>query len=298
MLDAIYSRVKKKWFYLAAKGILDTRQVKCDPNSNLVVLSQLYPPDLIMYLLAAKSFTRYVKPYEFIIVDDALSQQDKDTLRTHFERIRFVPVTDVISAKCPKRGCWERLLTIAAQRGNYYIVQLDADTLTLSCPDEVLRCIAENRSFTLGTSSGKEITSMQQASLFARQHLSEHVQIQAEVALGQYPDNEKLRYVRGCAGFAGFAAGYLNKDMIEEFSSNMVKLLGEKKWQDWGSEQVTSNFLVANAPGAMILPVSAYPFWAPGVNVETAKLMHFVGTHRYYAGRYAQLARSVISELK
>lgn len=298
MLNSIYSRVKKKWFHFSAKGILNTGQIKCDPNSNVLILSQLYPPDLIMYLLAAKSFSRFLRPREFVIIDDKLSQKDRGLLLAHFERIRFVPITDISSTNCPRGGTWERLLSIAKLSAEHYVIQLDADTLTLSSPDEVLQCVNENRSFTLGTSSGKEITTLCHASAFASQHTSEHVQIQAELALKQYPQSEELSYVRGCSGFAGFAVGYLNTSKVEAFSSNMISLLGAKKWAEWGSEQVTSNFLVANAPGAMILPVESYPFWAPGIDSGSAKLMHFVGTHRYHAGKYAHLARSVIAELQ
>lgn len=298
MLNAIYSRLKKKWFHLAARGICNTRQIKCDPNSNVLILSQLYPPDLIMYLLAAKSFSRFLSPREFVIIDDKLSQKDRDLLCKHFEQIRFVSITEVSSTSCPKGGTWERLLSIAELSADHYVIQLDADTLTLSNPVEVLQCVCENRSFTLGTSSGKEITTLSRASQFASQHLSEHVQIQSELAMDKYPGSEALSYVRGCSGFAGFAAGYLKTSMVEDFSSNMISLLGAKKWAEWGSEQVTSNFLVANAPGAVILPVANYPFWAPGIDSGDAKLLHFVGTHRYHAGKYANLARSVIAELQ
>jgi hypothetical protein len=298
MLKIVYSKLSKSWFNFLANGIFNTLKIKCDNNSNVLIVTQLYPPDLTMYLLAAKSFSRFLPPYEFVIVDDKLSEQDRDILRAHFERIRFVPLNGINSDVCPKGGCWERLLTIAMQDSGYYIVQLDADTLTLSRPDEVLRCISENRSFTLGTSSGTETASLNKASQFANEHLSDHVQIQAERVLNRYPGNEKLRYVRGCAGFSGFAAGYLKKEMVEEFSSNMTQLVGENKWQEWGSEQVASNFLVANAQGAEILPISFYPFWAPSIDSKAAKLIHFVGTYRYHAGKYASLAKSVISQLK
>lgn len=297
MLDSIRSRIRRKWFRFATRGIFGTKQVTCNANSNVVILSQLYPPDLTMYLLAAKSFSRFLQPREFVVIDDNLSKQDKEVLQKHFERIRFVPISDVKSQYCPQGGTWERLLSIAALNSGDYVIQLDADTLTLSSPDEVLQCVANNRSFTLGTSSGKEVISLPQASQFAMRHISDHVQIQAELALGNYPDDIGLCYVRGCSGFAGFAAGYLTRRMVEEFSSNMTKLLGAEKWGEWGSEQVSSNFLVANSPGALILPVNAYPFWAPGVDAGRAKLIHFVGTHRYYAGKYAALARSIIDQL-
>lgn len=298
MFNTQRTRFKKRWFNFATRHIFHTQMAQCDPTSNVVVLSQLYAPDLNMYMLAAKSFARFIKPLEFVIVDDGLSSSDRQTLSNHFERIRFVPAHEVASGACPRGGCWERLLSIAKLSAKHYVIQLDADTLTLSAPEEISQCIEQNRSFTLGTSTGQEITTFKKASEFARQHLNEHVQIQAEVAMEHYPENERLNYVRGCAGFAGFSRGLLSVNKIEEFSTTMSYLIGDEKWCGWGSEQVTSNYLIANAPNPLILPLKCYPFWAPRVDASQCKLIHFVGTYRFYQGKYMRLARLIIKELK
>jgi hypothetical protein len=298
MFSTQRARFSKKWFNFTTRNIFRTEMVQCDPTSNVVILSQLYSPDLNMYMLAAKSFARFIKPLEFVIVDDGLLPSDKQILSKHFKQIRFVPTNRVKSSACPKGGCWERLLSIAELSAAHYVIQLDADTLTLSVPDEVKQCIAENRSFTLGTSTGQEITTLRKASEFARQHPGEHVQIQAEIAMENYPGNERLHYVRGCAGFAGFSRGLLSVTKVEEFSTNMSSLIGKEKWSGWGSEQVTSNYLIANAPNPLVLPLKGYTFWAPSVDASQCKLIHFVGTYRFYHGEYMNLARSIIKELK
>jgi hypothetical protein len=292
------AKLAKRWFNYTTQNVFRTTMVRCDPTSNVVILSQIYAPDLSMYMLAAKSFARFIKPLEFVIVDDGLSASDRQILSNHFERIRFLPTKEVQLGTCPNGGCWERLISIAELNAEHYVIQLDADTLTLSVPNEVAQCIAENRSFTLGTSSGQEITTFKKASEFARQHPSEHVQIQAEIAMDHYPGNEGLHYVRGCAGFAGFSRGLLSVTKVEEFSTTMSGLIGREKWREWGSEQVTSNYLIANAPNPLILPLKSYPFWAPGVDSQQTKLIHFVGTYRFYQGKYMSLARSIIKELE
>lgn len=298
MFSTQRTRLKKKWFNFRTRNIFHTKKVLCDPTSNVLILSQLHAPDLNMYMLAAKSFARFIKPLEFVIVDDGLTSSDRQILSNHFERIRFVPTTKVESSACPKGGCWERLLSIAKLSADHYVIQLDADTLTLSAPDEVERCIAENRSFTLGTSTGQEITTLAKASEFARQHPSEHVQIQAEIAIEHYPENEGLHYVRGCAGFAGFSRGLLSVKKVEAFSTNMSSLIGKEKWSGWGSEQVASNYLIANAPDPLVLPLRGYPFWAPRVDTSQCKFIHFVGTYRFYQGKYRRLAESIIKHLR
>jgi hypothetical protein len=287
----------KKWFDFRARGIYSTPRVVCDSNSPVVVLSQLHSPDLTMYLLAAKSFARFLPPKEFVVVDDGLAEGEKELLSQHLGVIRFIPVHDCNSSLCPSGGCWERILSIAKLNATDHVIQLDADTLTLASPDEVIACVEDNRSFTLGTWGGRETMSLTQASEFASQHPGEHVQILAETAMGKFPDAELKRYVRGCAGFAGFARNTMTVEDVETFSQQMVALIGNKKWSEWGSEQVTSNYIVANSPNPVILPVEKYPFWAPGLDVSEAKFLHFVGSYRFAGECYINSARQIIFEL-
>lgn len=249
-------------------------------------------------MLAIKSFVRFVRPRGFVIVDDGLLPEDRRILSKHFDSIRFVPSKGVQLGACPAGGCWERLLTLSQENRDHYVIQLDADTLTLSEPAEVLQCLAQNRSFTLGTSSGRQTVGFSEASCFAHETTNNHVQNHAERALASYPGHEHLRYVRGCAGFTGFAKGQLLPEKIQEFSTQMEKLVGKEKWREWGSEQVTSNYMAANAPDSLVLPVERYPFWAPDVDINRAVLVHFFGTFRFSRGVYAQRGRSTIERLK
>lgn len=298
MFSKLRKRLRTRWFNLHARGIYDTPKVRCDANSPLLILSQLHHPDLTMYLLAAKSFARHVRPGGFVLVDDGLTQDDRRLLTEHFENLRFVPSASVARGACPARGCWERLMGIVAENDRHDVIQLDADTLTIGRPDEVLQCIAEGRSFTMGTRSGRHAVSLAEASRQAEESPSEHVQSVSERALAGYPGHEHLKYVRGCAGFAGFARGSLSAPAVEAFSTGMEALVGRAKWHEWGSEQVTSNFLVANMPGSLVLPVERYPFWAPGRDIGHAALIHFFGTFRFSGGMYRRLARRIIAELR
>lgn len=298
MISRIKQKISRAWFNFQCAGIFDTPPVKCDPGSNVVIVSQLHHPDLTMYMLAAKSFARFVKPQSFVIVDDGLLPEDKQILTKHFGTIRFVSRKSVQRGKCPEGGCWERLLTLSQVNKDHYVIQLDSDTLTLSEPAEVMQCLAQNRSFTLGTGTGRQIVGFSEASRFAQGSTSNHVQNHAERALASYPDHEQLRYVRGCAGFTGFAKGQLLPEKIQEFSAQMEKLIGKEKWCEWGSEQVTSNYMAANALDALVLPVERYPFWGPDVDIAKATLVHFFGVFRFMGGMYAQQGRSTIKCLK
>lgn len=297
MLDRIRRKLDRSWFDFRCAGIYKTPPVKCDSTSNVLVVSQLHHPDLTMYMLAAKSFARYIKPRGFVIVDDGLHAKDKCILADHFECIQFIPRASMGLATCPTGGCWERLLTLAHENTSHYVIQLDSDTLTLSEPEEVLESIAHNRSFTLGTSSGTHFVALSEACRYAHENPHKHIQNHAERALGEYPGRDNLQYVRGCAGFTGFARGQLALSNIEKFSTQMETLVGKEKWSEWGSEQVASNFMAANIPDSIVLPVDRYPFWMPGVNVEQIVLVHFFGTFRFADGMYIQQGLRVIKEL-
>ena len=293
MWSGIKKRAGKAWLDLRCRGIYDSAPVVCDPASPVVIVSQLYHPDMTMYLLAAKSFARHVRPQGFVLVDDGLTAEDRHVLTQHLGTVQFVERRSVATDGLPEGGCWERLLTLAAQNQTHYAVQLDADTLTLAPPTEVVDCIAQGCSYTLGTSSGRVAVPLQQASRYAQARRDDHVQSLAECALEQLDDSGQLLYVRGCAGFTGFAPGYLDIERIRAFSQRMEALIGRDKWHRWGSEQVTSNFFAANAPDSLVLPVDRYPFWGPDVDIERAAFAHFFGTFRFSGGMYARKGAQV-----
>ena len=296
IIDRLKHKLEKRVFNFRCKRVFQTSPVICDPNSRLVVLSQLHHPDMTMYLLAAKSFARYVSVGRFVIVDDGLTEADRASLQHHLGNVEFVLSVSARREGLPAGGCWERLSTIVEKNANAYVVQLDSDTLTIKSPDEVISAVDDDVSFTLGTPTGTEIISARRAAELASKD-SEHVQACAERVIDRVEVYNEPKYVRGCAGFAGFSAGRLGLDEVKHFTKNMEFLLGKEKWAEWGSEQVTSNFLIANTPGATVLPVSTYPFWAPNINPVNTKLLHFFGTYRFYGGMYTQLARAVIREL-
>ena len=287
--DTLQRRFGKAWLDFRCRAIRNTPPLVCNPDSNVVIVSQIYHPDVTMYLLAAKSFARYIQPKKFVLVDDGLTEEDRRLLQHHLHDAEFIPRRSIDTGGLPVGGCWERFLTLAQQNQHHFAIQLDSDTLTLGAPAEVQACIDGGRTFTLGTRTGRKPVPLSEASRFARTHTGTHVQTVAEIMLGDYaPGDPSLLYVRGCAGFAGFAPGCLDKDQIRAFSLRMEALCGKSKWNEWGSEQVTSNFFAANAPDSLVLPVEAYPFWAPDININAARFVHFFGTFRFTGGMYAR----------
>lgn len=297
MFHSYKKAARKKWFDISARGIRNTPRVSSDPNSRLIVLSQLHHPDVTMYLVAAKSFARYMTPLKFVIVDDGLTVEDQNLLRTHFEQIEFIGTHQVDTGPCPRGGCWERYLSIAAMNPAHYLVQLDADTITTGDPVEVRDCINRNITFTLGTPGGEKVVSLEEIRDMTANWTQDHVQVLSEQNMYKLPPGFGRQYVHGCAGFAGYAPGTLSIEEIHRTSQAMENILGKAKWSEWGSEQVTSNYLVANQTGACILPIDTYPFWRKGKDITNARLIHFFGTHRFEAGQYVRSARAIVNDL-
>jgi hypothetical protein len=294
MFHSLKKAARKKWFDINARGIRQTPQVACDPNSRLIVLSQLHHPDVIMYLVAAKSLARYITPLKFVIVDDGLTPKDRELLKQHFQQIEFIGTRQVETGPCPTGGTWERILSIASLNKDYYIIQMDADTITINSPSEVINCISKQTCFAMGTPGGESIVTLEEIADQAKRWTQDHVQVISEVNMHKLPPEFGRLYVHGCSGFAGFAPNSITTDNIYKFSKAMENIVGKSKWKEWGSEQVTSNYFIANHTDAYILPIDAYPFWRKDRDISKARVIHFFGTHRFEAGQYVQSARKTI----
>jgi hypothetical protein len=76
--------------------------------------------------------------------------------------------------------------------------------------------------------------------------------------------------------------------------------IAKEKWDEWGSEQVASNLVIANSENAKPLPFPKYlSYWAhPDVPYEQSSFIHFIGPHRYDHGFYIQCARRALRALR
>ena len=94
-------------------GVLRTAAVRCDPSSRVTLVTQIYPPDVFMYLVAVKGFTRHVPVKQCHVVSDRLSDEDKATIRKHVPKGRgpremFLP--------CPHSDPWIPVTAEAYER--------------------------------------------------------------------------------------------------------------------------------------------------------------------------------------
>ena len=292
--------ISARWFDFAVRAAERTPPVKLDPSSPVTLVTQLWRKDLYMYVIAIKSFTRFLGANRICVVGDRLEPAHREFLQRHVEGIEIRGLEEIDTTGFPRGGTWERLLHIIDLSQQGYVIQLDADTITLSPPDEVLECVRGNRSFTLGTAMAKGTTiSLEEATRLVAEvaRASKHVQVVSENAMARIP-RPGLRYARGNSAFAGFGQGLHERGLLKYFSDQMVELIGAAKWNEWGSEQVTSSFAVANAPNPLVLPFPKYRYFQPGADLTGSAFMHFMGTYRFAGGTYRRMALEEIGRLR
>lgn len=286
----------------AAQGILNTPPI-VPQDDGLILFSMIGTAVLLPYLVAAKSLHHHLPRGKVVLLDDGtLTAEDRDVLALHCGDPHILDKAKVDTTPCPRNNCWERLISILDLRSDHYVIQLDSDTVTTGPVPEVAAAINANRSFTLaggvdeaqyGFRSAAELSRI----FHANGPTTDHVQAQAEAAMKTLPDGDRSRYIRGCAGFAGFARHNDGRATVARFSAAMDERLGDI-WRQWGSEQVASNWVIANDPDPLQLPYDRYiNHWDEPMPDDPA-FLHFIGTYRYRWGNYARATKAAIHRLK
>jgi hypothetical protein len=283
----------------AAQGILDSSPI-LSADDGVILFSMIGTAVLMPYLVALKSLHFHLQRGRVVLLNDGtLTAADRAVLARHCDNPVILEKSDISTSPCPRDNCWERLIAILDRRADAYVIQLDSDTVTTGPVPEIVAAIEANRSFTLaggadeaqyGFRSAGEIAAI----FHADGPTTDHVQAQAEAAMATLPQRDQWRYIRGCAGFAGFARGNGGRALVSEFSAAMDERLVDT-WRQWGSEQVASNFVIANDPDPVQLPYNRYVnHWSEPLPADPA-FVHFIGTYRYKRGNYARCTRDAIS---
>jgi hypothetical protein len=262
------------------------------------IVSMIRNRDVTMYLLAIKAFYSHLGAGRVIaIIDRDMPEELRDTLRRHVDGIELVILEDIDTGACQRGGTWERLVFLLDRAEQQYVVQMDADILAVGPDlDEVKDCIARNVAFTMA--DGEPFRTLRDAARVAQQDTrgTTFIGIAAEQCFDQYPDCDDWHYIRGSSGLAGFTRGGFGRADLERFHQIMQGIF-PTRWREWGTEQVGSNFVVANSVGAVALPYPAYGSFSPEMRSDDCKCYHFIGTYRFMDGYFAKRGRGVIRRL-
>ena len=285
-------------FEFTAEGVFGTAPLLVRGDTP-VFLSQMCHRDLASYLLAMKSLYLAVGQGRVVIIDDgSLTSHDVSVLERHVPRLEILDIATIDTRTCPRGGTWERLMKVVELSRDHYVIQVDADTLVSGPIPEVVQCWRTNQSFILGTYAGREIAPAASSARLAQDWMVNARRISvgmlAEAALDRLPKTAPPNYVHASSGFAGFAKGSFRLSDLESFCDWMRGQLGVR-WDELGSEQIASNYMLANAPGAKVLPFDRYACFEPHIPPGDRPFLHFIGSYRYNDGLYRKRARSFLS---
>ena len=283
-----------------ARAVLNTPPI-VPRDDGVVLFSMVGSKAVLPYLVAVKSLHHHLGRGRVEILDDGtLTAADRRTIAHHCGDPVVHHIDAVDTGPCPRGGTWERLLTILDLRATAYVVQLDSDTVTCGAVPEVAAAIDARRSFTI---RGEAEARLSPIDTFVAQLPFEqpplHIQKASERCLDALalPEIPRPLYVRGCAGFTGLAPSGAGRARAEAFSVVMEARLGAARWREWGTEQVTSNFLIANEADPVLLPYDRYlNFWNETPPAD-ARLVHYVGTYRFHGSSYMRATRDAIDSL-
>ena len=300
LADRGLRKLRELHFNRTVRAVLAAQPVRAF-DDGVVIFSMIGTRVVLPYLVAAKSLHARLGRGRFAILDDGtLTAADKVLLTLHLGQPELRSISAVDVGDCPRGGCWERLLTLLELRRENYVIQLDSDTVTLGPVDEIAAAIGQGRDFTLrGEASSAWLPVASFGADYAALPPAAHVQAKIEALLPKVAAaaGGLSHYVRGCAGFAGFAPGGPGRELADAFSRAAAAQLGPEVWAQWGSEQVMSNLYIANEGEPLLLPYARYlNFWNEPIASEAA-FVHFVGTFRYHRGAYAAAAQRAIAGL-
>lgn len=301
LLTRIEHRVRRDFFHWryrrAVDLIRDTAPLRVG-ELPFVLLSMVQKRDVPSYLVAVKSFARFAHPERVVVVcDPSIDSADRDILRLHVPHIELRAADEFTHAAIPRGGCWERLNAISEYNLDHYVVQLDADTVTRRPIPEVTTAIAGANGFVLGEIAHQQLLSLEQCASRASAILTAdaHIQTCAEAVMSAIGLPEGALYVRGCAGFTGFPPGSVLRAKLLDFVGRMTTKLGAR-WANWGTEQVTSNYLVANAARTAVLPFPKYG--TPDQALDETAFLHFIGSMRFINPKYEAASAEAIRALR
>ncbi len=298
MFFRLRTKLGKRIFDYRVREILATPPIEYR-DAPISILSMTSHSDLRMYLIAVKSLYRWLGKGKIVIIDDGtLRPEDRECLTYHLVSPRFVALKDIALGTLIPGNTWERLALSIRLSAKDYVIQLDSDIVATGTLDAVRECIEENRSFILGTRNGQEFSGLSEtAAEAAKNDAQSHIQVRCEGALVQLPNSGNLRYVRGSSGFYGLGVGATTQQFAEWFCDNMLKIIGPD-FHKWGTEQLSANFLVANAPNARVIGFPDYACFGPPLPLGFGKLLHFIGSYRYDRGEYIRRSRQAIAQMK
>ena len=281
----------KHTFTKLCASIRRTSPINIIRNDAVTIISMVSHDAVDMYLVAIKSFMHQFRFGNIEVINDgSLTQEDKEVLTYHVPGIAISDADIIDTLGCPTYISWKRLFRVIEISSYSYVIQLDSDTISLGPLIEVYNKVIKNEGFMIGSSKWNEPVDVRFLNYIVSNWNSTHVQpsVEAELVNMEF-FGDGTKYIRGCAGFAGYPRGSLSHKMVIDLSRQVETRIGKIKWNKWGSEQTATNCLISKSKNPEILPWPKYRnYMMPPTNdpCNSATFIHFIGTNRFRDSAY------------
>ncbi|MAT52326.1 MAG: hypothetical protein CMK32_14205 [Porticoccaceae bacterium] len=290
-------------FGRTCRKIRKTSPLAYQKNPDITVASMVSHDTVDMYLIAIKSFMTHFGDAKIeAISDGSLTRDDIHLLKHHVPGIDFSDARDIDTGDCPSYISWKRLFRIIELSQRSYVIQLDSDIIALSPLVEIYNKAVSNEGFMIADGRWREMADRNFLHSLTRRWKHIHPQALAEREFYNLPYFEEGdKYLRGCAGFAGYPRGSLTVERVQTLSRQIEERIGSSVWREWGSEQTATNCLISKSNNPEVLPWPRYQnylFPPARYSVESAALIHFIGTTRFADGTYRITVQKLIRRLE
>ena len=300
LLSVLIPKVKRECikcrYYRAACKFRSTQPV-VQGKLPFILLSVGQKRDAIPYLVAVRSFARHANPQRVAtICSRSIDRRNRKTFCACTLQIELRDAIEFTDPRIPKAGKLERLSAIAGYASESCIRQTDSDNAKVNSVPEAVEAVISGTAFVLGGGPNEGPLALVQT--FEQAKAIEvswgKTQELADIKMAELDRPADEKYVRSCSGSTGFPR---SADMLLKlfaYSVEMRHLAGDR-WAEWGTEQVTSNYLVANSQGVKILPLRKYG--KPNYATSEMAFFHFIGYTRYVDDMYESTPRQIIQAL-
>ena len=301
-------RLNQLRFWMSAKGVWGTPPTPCDPTAACTIHTMLGQSDLLMYLVAIKSFLRF-RPQARVMAhsDGSLTGAEEDQLRAHVPGIRVVSAGEAddrakntlnsyLAEWRALDASWRRVIDTELWCETSRRMIIDSDILTIRKPDSVLDWIegkAGSRPLMFGSVDARpggpipEGTGKRHIQNIFRERL-------AQVAAGA---GRAAEFYQG--GTSGYYGCTRELSLVEIERLIRAGLAAGVPMAEWGGEQCLVVYVLSTSD-PIRLDVRKYFNFAPEAmdRLSEVAVAHFYGTFRFYDAVYQRQAAEVVRDLK
>jgi hypothetical protein len=308
MFYQLRKRLNNFRFRRSTQGIYNTPPTPCDPVAACTIHTMLGQAELLMYLVAIKSFLRFGPAARVAAHSDgSLTGVDENYLRVHVPGIRVVTAKEAderaknelnpfLSEWRARDASWRRVIDTELWCETPRRMIIDSDILTFRRPDAVLDWIAGGggtRPLMFGS------TDPEPAGPIPEGTGKRHIQNIFRERLAQFAAEAKGPaefYQGGTSGYYG-CTRELSLSEVERLIR--AGLAAGVPMAEWGGEQCLVVYVLSSSDPIQLDNRKYFNFAPETMDwLNQGAVAHFYGTFRFYRGVYHRLAAEVVRELK